>query len=138
MKKILLTIFLVSVLASNGYGAEEKKWWTWEDTITQGVYATFHIMDWAQTNRIARDDDFYELNPILGRNASEGRVNTYMAATLIGHTWIAYELEDKKKTYNLFGWKFKMNPRKTWQYVWIVLEAGTVYRNHKIGLTIRY
>ena len=136
MKKILMVIIVVLVAAN--VQAEEKKWWTWEDTVTQSVYGAFHIMDWAQTNRIARDDDFSELNPILGKNASEGRVNTYFAATLIGHTWIAHELEDKKKTYNLFGWKFKMNPRKTWQHIWIVLEAGTVYRNHQIGLKIKF
>lgn len=98
--------------------------WSTADTQRQIAYGLLHTMDWMQTHEVSRNPDYRELNPILGPNPSEGRINTYFAATLVGHTVISYYLPD--------------NYRRWWQFITIGFEAGVVGRNASMGIKIRF
>ena len=63
----------------------ERKW-TEEEKNKELLYLLLHGLDWAQTRTIAKNPNKYsEINPILGRHPSTGRVNNYFLATGLGH-----------------------------------------------------
>lgn len=90
----------------------------------QIAYTALHIADWQQTRQIARDPRYYEKNLILGSKPTQAEVNRYMGATLIGHWAMSVMLKEEA--------------RRLWQDGTIVLEAATVHRNHRIGLSVRW
>ena len=116
MKTLILIILLLIPIQVDAFDE-----WTKKDTNYQLTYAVFHIVDWGQTRTIAKNSNKYsELNPILGKHPSIGKVNTYFLTTLVGHTAISYMLPKKYRRY--------------WQVVWIGLEAGTVAHNYSVGI----
>ncbi len=118
------SILLISLFAWGPVSAAPDEW-TKGDTARQLTYATLHAMDWSQSLHIARNPDQYqEANPLLGKHPTVGRVNSYMATSLLVHTSIAYALPKKY--------------REAWQYVWIGFKAGLVYHNHSIGIRIGF
>ena len=51
------------------------------------------ILDWLQTRAIAKNPSlFYEMNPILGKHPTIGRVNVYFAACILGYLGMALTL----------------------------------------------
>jgi len=104
--------------------------WTADDTARQAGYLVLHVADWGQTRNIVRRADTgcdgaptcIERNPILGRNPSIKRVDSYFLFTAVAHTAISYALPP--------AW------RRGWQYVTIGVEAGVVGYNYSIGLKI--
>lgn len=117
--------------------------WTNEDTYRQTAVTTLLIVDGAQTRWMVRNPNQSncanslngrpcnetkqqraESNPILGDHPSIGRVNNFIAASILGHAVIAYALPR--------GW------REGWQYVWIVVEAGAVYHNRSVGVKMAF
>lgn len=118
MNKIIF-IILLSITILYPLSHVEAGDWTKEDTLRQIAYSTVHIIDWKQTLYLV-EHNIPEGNPILGLYPSEGKVNTYFFTTLIGHTAISYILPPKF--------------RKTWQYIWFVIEAGCVTHNYSGGV----
>lgn len=97
--------------------------WTTTDTVLQATYTALHVMDWSQTLHIARNPEQYkEQNTFLGEYPSTGRVNSYMALTLIANTAIPMYL---KKPY-----------RNIWQSIWIIHDYSFVQHNRRIGIGI--
>lgn len=99
----------------------------WKDTDTewQAAYLLLHAVDWGQTRSIAKNpDDYYEVNPLIGRHPSLKRVDRYMAVSAVAHTAIAYVLPPQ--------W------RRHFQRVTLSVKAGLVDQNYSIGLTIDY
>lgn len=96
----------------------------------QAGYLVLHVADWGQTRNIVHRADTgcdgaptcIERNPILGRNPSIKRVDSYFLFTAVAHTAISYALPP--------AW------RRGWQYVTIGVEAGVVGYNYSIGLKI--
>ena len=117
MKKMIMVCIFV-LFSGSCYAGD----WTKEDTYRQLAYTAFHAADWAQSLEIASNDDFYERNFILGKHPSEGRVNTYFAATLITNMAISYFLPQKY--------------RKWWQYGTMAIEIGCVANNYSIGIRV--
>jgi hypothetical protein len=102
---------------------EDVKKWTAMDTSLEITYGAFHVMDWTQTLHLSRNPNgLHELNTIMGRNPSEGRVNSYFAMTLAGHAAVAYMLPKPWRT--------------IWQSVWIGIEYDVVRQNREAGLGI--
>lgn len=101
--------------------------WTATDWSMLAVYFTMHGMDWAQTLHIARDPkNHIEANGLLGPHPSEGRVNSYFAATLAGYVGVSYLLP---------------NPyRSVWQGTWIHIMYNNVQNNrtHGIGISLHF
>lgn len=106
--------------------------WTRDDTAWQAGYLALHVADWGQTRNIVRRADTgcdgdplcIERNPILGRNPSIKRVDTYFAFTALAHTAISYALPP--------DW------RRSWQLITIGVEAGVVGYNYKLGLKMDF
>lgn len=116
---ILLLIFL-TVCPTVGHAD-----WTVQDTMLEATWMVLHIIDWGQTLDIARNPHrFYEINPIMGRHPSVGKVNSYMLASAIIHPLISYHLPQPY--------------RKYWQYVTISISGGLVIHNFNIGLKVRF
>jgi hypothetical protein len=81
-------------------------------------------VDWAQTRSIADYPQWPELNPILGRRPTRGRVDTYFAAcalVLIGAT-AALDRDDRRAFLRLV----------------ILVEGGVVARNLSVGVGLRF
>jgi len=109
--------------------------WTTGDTVRQGALTTLLIVDWTQTRYIAkhprdptRQDGTYqwraEGNNLLGAYPSVGRVNSYFAASIVGHAVISYMLPRP--------W------REGWQYIWIGIEIDATSRNQRMGIKLEF
>ena len=99
--------------------------WDKGDTVREVVWQGLHIVDWGQTLEIARHPDkFNEMNPLMGKHPSVGRVNTYMGLSAMGHLIISYVLPDKYRIY--------------WQWITIGMSGACVINNFNIGLKVRF
>jgi len=95
--------------------------WDKNDSQRQWMYLTAHSLDWLQTRYIANHSDaYYETNPLLGREPSQGKVDAYFFTTGLLHSWIAYNLRPRY--------------RKWFQYSTLVMETGYVGHNVSLGI----
>jgi len=115
-------IFLATLL----YLGQDTDPWSKEDYAREGVYMTLHTMDWGQTRDIARrlDENYWEINPMLGRYPTTNSIDRYFAYTTIMQPAFANALNSE--------------PRKYFQYAGIILEGALVLHNDQIGLTIHF
>lgn len=118
-------ILIIALILVSACPVEGQSSWTTTDTMLEGTWIILHILDWGQTLDIARNPHrFYEINPILGRHPSVGKVDTYMLLSTIIHPIISYHLPQPY--------------RKYWQYVTISITGGLVIHNFNIGLKVRF
>lgn len=95
--------------------------WTQADTLREGAFLALLWADWRQTREIvARPETYWEINPVLGRHPTAGRVDNYFAAAAFGHVLVALALPPPY--------------RAAFQWVTVGWEADVVYRNYRIGL----
>ena len=95
--------------------------WTKDQILLQGVSTTLNIIDWGQTLDIADNHDkYYEINPIIGKHPSRGRVNTYFTLATLIKIGITHILPSK--------W------RKWWLGANIMISGYLVNHNYQIGL----
>lgn len=97
---------------------------TSQDWQREAVFAALLVADWRQTQDIRRHPGRFELNPILGRRPSLGRVDRYFAASLLAHAACSLALRPEY--------------RVTYQRATIAAEAVVVGRNAYLGLEIRF
>lgn len=109
------TLVLLAGCASRPFEA-----WDRADTIRQSIYTAAHCVDWLQTQEIVSNDDYYELNPVLGKHPTHREVDIYMGATLIANWAIAGML--------------KPEYREIFQYLSITVEVGCAVHNYRIGI----
>jgi len=120
---VMIIVLVGMLFASSIVKAEES--WTSADTNRELVYASFHVMDWAQTRNISRNPDkWYETNALLGRHPSTDKVDLYFLLTWVGHYLVADNLSPRN--------------RKLFQNVTILLEAGYVTHNLSLGVNIKF
>lgn len=115
---IRLLILIIALIPSVSFA------WSEEDTQRQLTYTTLHVIDWGQTLDIAESEEYYETNPILGRNPTRGEVNRYFLLTGLAHYGISRMLPPKH--------------RKWWQRATIAVESGIVSHNIMIGVNIQF
>ena len=113
--------FLALVLLAQPAHADE---WTDEDTIAEAAYLALHVIDWGQTRNMALRDGYYEHNPALGIKPHSDRVNLHFAAGAVLHPLVARALPRP--------W------REGWFTLSIIVEAGIVAGNHRIGLKVDF
>lgn len=118
--KCLIQIILAALVLS-GCGHFDK--WTREDKIFQGIQLGMHGIDWLQTREIARNDDFYETNPHLGKYPTVGEVDRYMLVSAGLGVLITHILPQ--------------GHRKYWQMFWIGASTSSVVHNYHIGIRIK-
>jgi hypothetical protein len=117
MNKIALIVLMLPLLA---YGDE----WTEKDTIRQSVFTIVDLMDWKQTQDIARHPNLHETNPLLGSHPTNAKINEMLFFTYGVQIGIAYILPE--------------NYRAVWQYSSIAWEAIIVGKNRQIGLKVGF
>jgi hypothetical protein len=95
-----------------------------QDMYLEGAYMALHVADWGQTRDGAIRPEYYEKNPIMGRNPSINEVDKYMLSTAILHAGITKSLPRKY--------------RDKFQLVTIGVEIGVVKRNASLGVKVRF
>lgn len=139
--------FLLAILCLFSTPAFSQEWTT-RDTAYEAAYLTLLAADWAQTLKIVESQQqspfvnssnargnihttssyeapvYQEMNPLLGRTPSRGRVNTTIALTAIGHVAVARMLSPKY--------------RRIFQALSIGVESYAVGRNYKMGIRIKF
>lgn len=127
--KTIISVFVLIVACTSVQAADP---WSKSDITREVAYLALHVADWGQTRNIVHRADTgcdgqptcIERNPILGRNPSIKRVDTYFAVTALAHVAISHALTHE--------W------RNGWQYITIGVEAGYVGNNYSIGLNIDF
>ena len=117
MNKLLMVLALVTgpVLADD---------WSKSDTLREVTVLTLFVADWRQTRDSITKPGYTEINPILGEKPSAKEVNTYFGVMALAHVGASYFLPRK--------W------REGFQYTTIGYEAGVVFRNNRIGLSVNF
>ena len=130
MKK--LAIIIAVLLLSNPVYAEYKfaENWSKTDTFLELVNQGLFIIDWGQTRHMARmewnwDGKYYnEMCPFLSKRPSTTEVDTMIPMGMAAHLLISLALPPD---YKVFG--VNIHPRRTWQLMWIGIEAGAIGNN---------
>jgi hypothetical protein len=117
MKTSIVLVFTL-LISLNCYAYEWFTPFDTEEKILQGTYILVTCIDWAQTKEF-RADGRREMNPILGSEPSQERVDTLIGLAIISHTLIAYALPQEF--------------RETWSVVFIVVELEAVTHNYAHG-----
>jgi len=124
MKKLLSSCLVVFLISSNGFAFDWKRNWSVQDSILQGSFILIASVDWLQTRYIATHPHFKESNPILGKETSLTKINSYFSICIIGQTLISYILP---------------NPyRVIWQSFWIGFETNTIAYNYNAGIKLKF
>jgi hypothetical protein len=138
--KTKITVFLLCfVLSSPCYAYRFAEKWTKADTMYQGLFLAITTVDYLQTRTCAKNNwkmngqGYYESNPFMSRYPSVREVDTLIPLAMLGHTFVSMALPPKA---TLFG--IKLNPRRTWQLIWIGIEAGYVASNYSVGVRIEF
>ena len=118
--KILYLIIILSI----SLPVNADKWRKGEIGL-QALSTSLQIIDWGQTLDIAdKPDRYWELNPIVGKHPSRGRVNTYFALSIVSNIVTSHFLPSD------------------WRYAWltsrIVISGYFVNNNYGIGLRVNF
>ena len=121
MKMSIFTFALILLFGCNAYAQGN---WTAKDYALQSTSSALIVADWLQTREIATDNNYTEINYILGDNPKLSEVNQYFAGCLIGQFLISYALSHKYRNY--------------WQGIIITMQAGVVAHNYNMGIKIKF
>jgi len=116
LKKIILICALFALLSWSSPPMSKR------DRALEGIFFTLLIVDWGQTRSIVRDDDFKELNFILGPEPNLEAVDLYFLSCALSHLLITRALPEKYRPY--------------WQMVYIGIEANQVFQNYQMGIRV--
>ncbi|HDZ25111.1 MAG TPA: hypothetical protein ENH65_01195 [Candidatus Aminicenantes bacterium] len=84
------------------------------------VWQALHIMDWYQTRQIVDDPNYWEMNPLIGKDPTRGQVNSWMAGFAVGHLVTSHFLPKEYK--------------KWFQGISLGAKGATVIWNYRVGL----
>lgn len=131
MKTIIATIGLLVIFNSSAFAGN----WEWgaADYAREAVALGLTVVDWGQTRDIRHHAGMKELNPILGREPSDGKINGYFATVMILHPLVTAALPKQATILGL-----KISPRTAWQYFYIGVEATAISSNWNGGLRMRF
>lgn len=130
-KIIIVAVFAVVVIATKA----QASGWEWDaaDYAREAVALGLTVVDWGQTRDIRHHAGMKELNPILGREPSDGKINGYFATVMILHPLVTAALPKQATILGL-----KISPRTAWQYFYIGVEATAISSNWNGGLRMRF
>jgi hypothetical protein len=95
-----------------------------QDMYLEGAYMALHVADWGQTRDIAMRPQYWEVNPIIGRQPTVKQVDEYMITSAILHAGVVKSLPKKYRTHA--------------QMITIGIKAGFVRHNARIGLKVNF
>ena len=111
---ILLSLFVIFCNAAPAWAGN----WTKADTGREIAFEALNGLDWAQTHWAIKHN-FTECDPLIGCNASAGKINTMMLSAAIIHPLISYLLPPKY--------------RVVFQWTSIAVKIGTISWNFSMG-----
>jgi hypothetical protein len=127
----VVTVFATIFLVSPCFASDT---WTRGDIAGEVIWQALHIIDWGHTRHIADNpDQYYEINPVLGKHPDKYKVDVYMAACAVLHPLITGLLPKETR---MLGLTF--DPRAIWQGLSISLSAGLVAHNFSIGIEVDF
>ena len=131
MKNYFILIFLFMAIFCCFSQADE---WRDIDIGREVAWGFVHLIDYGQTLNIANDpDNYYEINPIIGKHPSRSDVHKYMISGMIIHPIITHILPVK---YRLFGADVPL--RSIFQNITLAVSSGLVTHNYHIGLMVKF
>jgi hypothetical protein len=80
------------------------------------------LTDWAQTKEIASNDNYYERNPILGKNPSQNEVDAYFGTVAVANLIVGEVVEKKYAKW----------------YYWAMIALETAVVSHNINVGVRF
>jgi hypothetical protein len=120
MKTLIILLAAFIVVSCAGRKPLTKSQW-----VGEAAWQVIHVIDWGQTLSIADNPDkYHEINPLIGKHPSRGRVNTYMLASAALHPLVTYVLPSEYRWYWLGGT--------------LTLSTACVINNNSIGLKIGF
>ena len=125
--KYIIPLFIILILSTNLYAGDYKfaENWTWEDTVYQGIVISALVVDMGQTLYISNHpDEFYEMNPLLGKHPHQDKVIGYFVGWIVASTLTAMALTPKS--------------RRIFQGSVIGIEAITIGRNYGVGIGMEF
>ena len=118
--RIIICVLLLIAFASSAQAE-----WTKRQRDLELTYQILHFVDWRQTRHLSGNpDDYYEVNPIMGRHPSKQTVDAYFAASSLAHVGISAMLPDEIRDY--------------WQMVTIGIKTAVVGWNFSIGIKMEF
>lgn len=121
MRKLIVILAIILFLPISAHAYKFAENWTKTDTAYQGVVITALAVDMAQTLYISNNpNEYYEMNPLLGKHPSNDKVIGYFLSGMVAHTIGAMALPP---TY-----------RRIWQCVFIGVEGLVIGHNYSIGV----
>jgi hypothetical protein len=132
IKLALAGIVVVMIMLCNPAHAEYRfaENWTWKDTAFETVNQSMFIVDWGQTRHMARQEwkwegNYYSENcPFLSKRPTTSEVDTMIPIGMVAHLLISLALPPDYKVLGV-----NIHPRRTWQLMWIGIEAGAIANN---------
>ena len=126
---ILVAGMVFLPLPANAEYRTDRRAWTGNDTLFEAAFGVLVYLDWRQTIEFTQNPEKYpdcrETNVFLGPHPTRRRINAVVAASLIGHALIAYELPQPYRAW--------------WQFIWIGIEADVVHTNYVVtGVAIKF
>lgn len=121
MKILIIILLFLFPLTSN---AADK--WTRNEIGLQVISTSLQVIDWGLTLDIVdrENEDYYEINPILGKHPNRSDVNTYFVISAISNILISHFLPS--------DW------RKMWLGSRIIISGYLIDRSYGIGLRINF
>lgn len=116
--KVLIVALSLSVLVINQAGAEWFVPLTQKQKQLEAGYVFMTVLDWLQTKQFRREGS-REMNPGLGPEPSQERVDTMISAAIIGHIVGAYAIPEEYKDYWIIGF--------------LIIETIAVVHNYSNG-----
>lgn len=120
----MLCLLLLAMAVNLACSAARAEAFGADDWRRELAFAAVTWIDWQQTHDIANHQGMYELNPLLGRHPSAGRIDRYFAAGLLTHLAVSAVLPSPY--------------RAGFQRASITIECAVVARNAYLGLHVRF
>jgi len=99
--------------------------WTKNQVGLQATATALQVIDWGLTLDIAdKPEDYYEINPALGRHPSRGRVNCYFICSVGLKILITHILPSEWRGY--------------WLGSNILVSGYLVHHGYKVGLRVNF
>lgn len=112
----LLLVCCIPLAQAKEWTGEEKGWAT--------AAAALHVIDWGQTRHIAKSNgEFYEVNPVIGRHPSSGRVNGYFIASGLVIAGLAHFIPEYRRELLM---------------LYVGVQTVNTARNFHIGLRVSF
>ena len=132
IKRILFVVFVIFVLFFCLCWLPFARAWDKVDTSLEAGFIATCAVDYFQTRWMIKNN-YYELNPILGKHPSETALDIYMPCAIILHGVISMALPK-----HLVVGDLDLDLRNVWQSITIAIEGANDLRNANIGVKMSF